>query len=201
MARTSHALVIALTFAACSPTVEGSPEPTDVETSSAVETPSPAPTSGPSTAPSPEASLGIPPLLADVPGYEVEPINPTVLELFIAAASASLGQDGELGDAVGARANGPDIGPVDLFAFTLIPAAGITENDALFRVMAGIAEGAGGAWVPDEAAGWFRLENTTGHSILVPWGNVPGGTVFLLLVGAEAADVENVANAILARDA
>ena len=162
---------------------------------------SPSEVAAPSGAPSPSASPttagGIPPLLATVPGFDVTPIEPLVLDGFAAAARAFLGTNAGLGDAVGARATGAGNDPVDLIAFTLLPATGVSENDALFLVMGGLAEGAGAEWVADEAIGWFALDHDSGRALMIPWGNVQGGTVFLLVVGAGDAPVDDVANAVL----
>ena len=126
------------------------------------------------------------------------PIEPLVLDGFRAAAGASLGTNASLGDVVGARATNAGNDPVDLIAFTVLPATGVTENDALFLIMDGVAEGTGGDWVADEAIGWFALDHDSGRALMIPWGNVPGGTVFLVVVGAGDAPVDDVANAILA---
>jgi hypothetical protein len=172
---------------ATTPTALGSTTPSEVATPPVGESPATSPTSG----------GGIPPLLATVPGFDVTPIEPLVLDGFTKAASASLGTNASLGDAVGARATNADNDPVDLIAFTLLPATGVTENDALFLIMDGIVQGTGGDWVADEAMGWFALDHDSGRALLVPWGNVPGGTVFLMVVGAGDAPVDDVAYAIL----
>jgi len=168
---------------------------TAIATAAATEvvTPSPATTQ----AASPTAGSGVPPLLASVPGFDVTPIEPLVLDGFTAAANASLGTNATLGDAVGARATGAGNDPVDLIAFTMLPATGVTENEALFLIMDRLAQGAGGDWVADEAIGWFVLDHDDGRALMIPWGNVPGGTVFLLVIGAGDAPVDDVANAIL----
>jgi hypothetical protein len=140
---------------------------------------------------------GVPPLLASIPGFDVSPIAPAAIDGFRTAATASLGTNASLGDAVGARATRADDEPVDLIAFTVLPATGVTENDALFLIMDGIAQGTGGDWVADEAIGLFVLDHEAGRALLIPWGNVPGGTVFLLVVGAGGAPVDDVANALL----
>ena len=156
-------------------------------------------TSSPATSPaaSPTAGGGVPPLLASIPGFDVSPIEPAAIDGFAAAAAASLGTNGSLGDAVGARATRGDDSPVDLIAFTVMPVTGVTENDALFLIMDGIAQAGGGDWVADEEIGWFALDHDLGRALMIPWGNVPGGTVFLLVVGAGDAPVDDVANAIL----
>jgi hypothetical protein len=162
-------------------------------TAGTLTTPSPMASDGPA----PTGGGGIPPLLASVPGFEVSPIEPLVIDGFTTAAKAWLGTNASLGDAVGARATNADNDPVDLIAFTVLPATGVTENDALFLIMDGIAQRSRGDWVADEATGWFALDHDSGRALMIPWGNVPGATVFLLVVGAGDAPVDEVANAIL----
>ena len=201
--RAGHRLLLAcvaaaVLVAACG---EGATAPADTfaPTSSATGASTDAPTPSPATSHTPTATTGggIPPLLASVPGFDVSPIVPAAIDGFRSAAVASLGRNGTLGDAVGARATGDDDKPVDLIAFTVLPATGVTENDALFLIMDGIAQGTGGDWVADETIGLFALDHEAGRALMIPWGNVPGGTVFLLVVGAGDAPVDEVANAIL----
>jgi hypothetical protein len=185
--------------AACGQGATASPGRTTATTPNATAVPTEVATPSPATsqAASQTTGGGIPPLLASIAGFDVSPIEPTAIDGFTAAAGASLGANGTLGDAVGARATRADDDPVDLIAFTVLPATGVTENDTLFLIMDGIAEGTGGDWKANAAIGWFALDHDSGRALMIPWGNVPDGTVFLLVVGADDAPVDDVANAIL----
>jgi hypothetical protein len=188
----------AMLLAGCVGASAGSPGPTIATTPSLTATPTvPTPSMAASTIPSSTTGGGVPPLLATIPGFDVSQIEQASIDLFTAAAGASLGTSGSLGDTVGARATRTGDAPVDLIAFTVVPASGVSENDALFLVMEGMAQGGGGDWVADESIGWFALDHDTGRALMIPWGNVPGGTVFLFVVGPGDAPVEDVANAIL----
>lgn len=149
----------------------------------------------PSAAPS-GSGVPIPAILSKVEGFEVVAADALVVEGFRDAATASLGGAGQLGDVVAAKAVRDGDLPVEMYAFTVIPSAGITENDAARLIFDALAGGAGGQWVAREDRGWFEMRHAGGMAIFGVLGNVPGGFVFALLTGAGTAPVEAVADGL-----
>jgi hypothetical protein len=195
--RRSSALVLisfALITACAAP--DGSPLPAGPTASAAPPTlndsPTPAP-AGPTGAPGSSAVSG---LFQPVAGFTFEPAPAGVVEGFEAAAAASMGDAGAIGDAQGAQAVRSGSEPVTVVAFTLIPSGEASEDELLAEVMGAMAGGAGGEWTPDPELGVFVLETDGSTSVIGPWGTVVGGTVYLFATGAPGSPVKDVARAL-----
>lgn len=148
------------------------------------------------TDPPGSGGVPIPAILSKVEGFDVVGADAAVVAGFREAASASLGGAGRLGDLVAAKAVRAGDEPVEMYAFTVIPVSGVTENDAARLIFDAVAAGAGGEWVAHESEGWFQMDHPGGTAIFGALGTVPGGFVFGLLTGAGDAPVEAVAAAL-----
>lgn len=184
--------MVAVAAIACDPAA--SPSASAGVTSSPQPIPSGAGTG--QTDPPASGGVPIPAILSRVDGFDVVEADLIVVEGFRDAAGASLGGAGQIGDVVAAKAVREGDLPVEMYAFTVIPAAGIPENDAARLVFDAVAAGAGGEWVAREDKGWFEMRHSGGMAIFGVLGNVPGGFVFALLTGAGTAPVEAVAEGL-----
>lgn len=142
------------------------------------------------------ASGAVSDLFANVQGFDVSPVDAATLDGFRVAVDSSVAGSGQLGDLDAARADGQ--GAVEMFAFTLVPAAGSTEDAMVDRLLDAIAGGVGGQWVADTDRGVFVLDHDGDRqSIFGPWGTIQGRTVFLYVTGYPAESVDQVADALL----
>lgn len=195
-------LFVALVVASCSGT-GSSTAPNTVSP--------PAPTSSPSaptgTTPPPTTPVAPRPTASETPfglfrpfgGFRFRAAPARVVEEFKAAANASLGKAGTVGDARAAEAVREGEQPVTVVAFTLVSRDGTSERELLGKVADGMAAGLGGQWKPGLGGQALVIDTDTATAVLSPWGNVPGGsTVFLLATGAKGAPVEDVARRLLA---
>ena len=171
-------------------------------TASAVVSPPPSPSPSPSRSPvSPAASAtpsqaAVPRLFMPFGAYTFHPVRQDLIQRFEAAANASVRGSGRVGDVVGAEARRAGRPPVTVFAFTLLPEAGRTEQELLAKVLEATAGARDARWEPGLGGQAFVLETATTTDVVTIWAEEPF-PLFLYASGARNTPVSEVVRGLL----